>query len=63
MNPTKVAVNAPAFDESIYKDLQAKYGEKLRDALDTAKHPKTESYALVDEIKKEIYAAIPETED
>ncbi|MGA8035745.1 MAG: polyribonucleotide nucleotidyltransferase [Candidatus Acidiferrales bacterium] len=62
VKPTKVAVNAPAFDETIYKDLQAKYGDKLRDALDTAKHPKTESYALVDEIKKEIYAAIPETE-
>ena len=41
--------------------MQAKYGDKLRDALDTAKHPKMESYALVDEMKKEIFAAIPET--
>jgi polyribonucleotide nucleotidyltransferase len=59
VKPTKVAVTPPAFDEAIYKDLQTKYGEKLRDALDTAKHPKIESYGLVDAIKAEIYGAIP----
>jgi polyribonucleotide nucleotidyltransferase len=60
LKPTKVAVTPPAFDESLYKELQAKYSDKLRDALDTQKHPKIESYGLVDAVKKEIYEAIPE---
>jgi polyribonucleotide nucleotidyltransferase len=60
LKPTKVAVAPPAFDEALYKELQAKYSDKLRDALDTQKHPKTESYGLVDAVKKEIYEAIPE---
>jgi len=40
--------------------MQKEYGEKLRDAVDTQKHPKTESYSLVDGIKAEIMKAIPE---
>ena len=60
LKPTKVAVTPPAFDESLYKELQTKYSDKLRDALDTQKHPKIESYGLVDAVKKEIYEAIPE---
>jgi polyribonucleotide nucleotidyltransferase len=59
VKPVKVAAKAPAFDEDLYKDMQKTYGEKLRDAVDTAKHAKTDSYALVDAIKAEIYAAIP----
>src|ERR1700761_91725 len=58
VNPTKVEVKAPAFDEAIYKDLQTKYGDRLRDALDTQKHPKIESYGPVDAIKAEIKAGI-----
>ena len=38
----------PAFDEALYKEIKSKYGERLHDALDTAKHPKNESYGLVD---------------
>jgi polyribonucleotide nucleotidyltransferase len=60
LKPTKVAVTPPAFDESLHKELQTKYSDKLRDALDTQKHPKIESYGLVDAVKKEIYEAIPE---
>jgi polyribonucleotide nucleotidyltransferase len=59
VKPVKVAAKAPAFDEDLYKEMQKTYGEKLRDAVDTAKHAKTDSYALVDAIKAEIYAAIP----
>jgi polyribonucleotide nucleotidyltransferase len=55
----KVEVKPPAFDEEMYKQMTAKYGERLRDALDTAKHPKLESYGLVDAIKAEIKAALP----
>jgi polyribonucleotide nucleotidyltransferase len=60
VKPTKVAVTAPAFDEALYKDIQTKYSDKLRDALDTQKHPKIESYGLVDEVKKAIMESIPE---
>jgi len=60
VNPTKVSVKAPAFDEALYKEITQKYGERLRDALDTAKHPKLESYGLVDGVKADILAAIPE---
>src|ERR1700726_3883040 len=56
----KVVVAPLAFDEAIYKDLQKKYGDKLHDALNTEKHPKKESYHLVDALKEEIIKAIPE---
>jgi polyribonucleotide nucleotidyltransferase len=59
----KVEVTPPAFDESLYTEMTRKYGERLRDALDTAKHPKLESYGLVDAIHKDILEAIPEEEE
>jgi polyribonucleotide nucleotidyltransferase len=59
VKPQKLTVTPPAFDEQLYKDMQKQYGEQLRDAVDTAKHAKTDSYARVDSIKSEIYAAIP----
>jgi polyribonucleotide nucleotidyltransferase len=59
VKPQKLTVTPPAFDEQLYKDMQKQYGEQLRDAVDTAKHAKTDSYARVDAIKNEIYAAIP----
>ena len=55
----KMEVKPPAFDESLYKAVSAKYTERMRDALDTAKHPKLESYGLVDQIKAEILAEAP----
>jgi polyribonucleotide nucleotidyltransferase len=63
VNVQKLAVAPPAFDESLYKDMAAKYGDRLRDALDTAKHPKLESYGLADAIQKEIINAIPEEDE
>ena len=55
----KMEVKPPAFDEALYKSIAAKYTERMRDALDTAKHPKIESYGLVDAIKAEILAEAP----
>jgi polyribonucleotide nucleotidyltransferase len=63
VNPVKVEVKPPAFDETLYKEISQKYGDRLRDALDTAKHPKLESYALVDGIKAQILEAIPEEDE
>lgn len=63
VNPEKVKVTPPTFDEALYSEIKSKYGERLRDALDTAKHPKSESYGLVDGIKAEIVASIPEDDE
>src|ERR1700720_1864186 len=60
LKPVKVVVKPLPFDEGIYKDLDKKHGAKLRDALNTEKHPKNESYHLVDALKEEIIKAIPE---
>jgi polyribonucleotide nucleotidyltransferase len=63
VNPTKVTVKPPAFDEALYKEITQKFGDRLRDALDTQKHPKLESYGLVDEIKGEILGTISEEDE
>src|SRR5260370_24118038 len=56
----KVVVAALPFDEALYKEIEKKYGARLHDALNTEKHPKKESYHLVDALKDEIKEAIPE---
>jgi polyribonucleotide nucleotidyltransferase len=63
VHPEKVAVQPPAFDEALYNGMAKTYGDRLRDALDTKKHPKLESYGLVDAILKEILAAVPEEDE
>src|SRR6267143_4566404 len=59
----KRKVTPPEFDEAFFKGLEAKIGKQLSDALDTAKHPKAESYTLVRELKKQLQAAIPEDDE
>jgi polyribonucleotide nucleotidyltransferase len=54
----KRAFTAPEDDEAYYGELKAKVGDRLKDALDTKTHSKIESYALVDEIKKELAAGL-----
>jgi polyribonucleotide nucleotidyltransferase len=63
VKPTKQAVTPPAFDESLAREIEKSCGEKLHDALDTAKYPKLESYQRIDAIKKEIKAGIPEDDE
>ena len=63
VKPKKVAVTPPAFDESLAKKVESRYGERLHDALDTAKYEKLESYSRVAAIEKEILEAIPEEEE
>ncbi len=47
-------------DEAYIDQLRSKIGAKLTDALDTKKHPKAESYALVKEIKDQLKKELPE---
>ncbi|HKN60876.1 MAG TPA: polyribonucleotide nucleotidyltransferase [Candidatus Acidoferrales bacterium] len=63
VHPEKVAATPPAFDEALYNGMTKTYGDRLRDAVDTKKHPKSESYGLVDAILKEILTAIPEEDE
>ncbi len=56
----KRQVEAPKLDESYIADLRKRIGDRLKDALDTQKHPKAESGTLVKAIKKELKEAIPE---
>src|ERR1700726_768048 len=60
INPKKVTVEPLPFDQAVYKEIAKKYGDRLHDALDTQKHPKKDSYHLVDALKDEIVEAIPE---
>jgi len=63
VNPTKVVVPPPAFDETLARQIEQQYGELLHDALDTAKYPKKESYRRVEALEQEMLAAIPEEEE
>ncbi len=63
VNPTKVVVPPPPFDETLVRQIEQQYGERLHDALDTAKYPKKASYQRVEALQQEMLAAIPEQEE
>src|SRR3981081_2108951 len=60
LKPKKVVVPPLPFDESLYKEIEKKYGARLHDAVNTEKHPKKESYLLIDTIKDEVKESIQE---
>jgi polyribonucleotide nucleotidyltransferase len=51
---------ANEIDQAYLDQLRSRIGAQLTDALDTAKHPKFESYALVKQIKDELKKDLPE---
>jgi polyribonucleotide nucleotidyltransferase len=57
---TKRIASAVEIDNEYLASLTAKAGDRLKDALNTQKHPKFESYALVKEIKDELKRDLPE---
>ncbi len=59
----KREVKPAEFDQAYYDALKAKVGDELSDALDTAKHPKLESYTKVKEIKDRLKAELPEDDE
>jgi polyribonucleotide nucleotidyltransferase len=63
LNPKKVEVAPLPFDQNIYDSLKKSIGAELKDALNTEKYPKKESYRLVDELKARVAEAIPEEDE
>jgi len=63
IKPKKVVVAPLPFDQAIYDSMKKTQGAKLQDALNTEKHPKKESYHLVDDLQAEILKAIPEEDE
>src|SRR4029077_6904378 len=63
LNPKKVEVAPWPFEQSIYLALKKTYGTDLKDAMNTEKHPKKESYRLIDELKAKIVESIPEEDE
>jgi polyribonucleotide nucleotidyltransferase len=57
---TKRTVGSVEIDHEYLSGLTAKIGAQLKDALDTQKHPKFESYALVKGIKDGLKNDLPE---
>ena len=60
IKPKKVVVAPLPFDQAIYDSMKKTHGAKLQDALNTEKHPKKESYHLVDDLQAEILKTVPE---
>jgi len=63
VRPTKVVVAPLPFDEALAAQIEKTFGERLHDALDTGKHIKKESYHLVDAVKAEVMATVPEDDE
>lgn len=62
---TKREFVVPSLDEALIAEIEAKYADRLREALDTTGKNKLTSYAAVDALKKEIvesYKTDPATE-
>ena len=51
------------FDQAYYDQLKSQIGDRLRDALDTHKYHKAESYTRVRELREELLAALPEEDE
>ena len=51
---------APAPDQTLAAEIAGKISADLRDALDTQKHEKIESYDLVDALKEKLVSSYPE---
>ncbi len=56
----KRVTTAVETDHDYLNEMRSRIGDRLTDALDTQKHPKFESYALVKEIKDELKKDLPE---
>ena len=54
----KRKVQPPVLDQDYLDDLRTKMGERLKDAANTEKYPKNESYSLIKQLKDELKSTI-----
>ncbi|MDQ3635139.1 MAG: polyribonucleotide nucleotidyltransferase [Acidobacteriota bacterium] len=60
----KRTFETPQVDEKMYKQVEKKYTDKMREALDiTTGKTKLESYTALDDLKKEVIESYPEDDD
>ena len=57
---SKREFTSPVLDETILKDVESKFSDKLRAALETKGKDKLTSYAEIDNLKKEVIESYPE---
>ena len=57
---TKREVIKHEHDQTMLSEIESKIADALRDALDTSKHGKLDSYVLVDKLKEDTVSAYPE---
>jgi polyribonucleotide nucleotidyltransferase len=63
INPKKFAVTPDVIDSAVTDQVEKAVRADLEDAMDTHKHPKLESYELVDAAKKKAVGLFAESED
>jgi polyribonucleotide nucleotidyltransferase len=56
----KRTFTAPTLDEKLIKEIEKKYADKMREALDSTGKDKLTSYAAIDALKKEVVESYPE---
>ncbi len=60
----KRTFEVPQIDDKMYKQIEKKYTDKMREALDiTTGKTKLESYTALDDLKKEVVESYPEDDD
>ncbi len=59
----KRTVEPVTIDEAYLKELRSRLGDRVRDAVNTEKHPKNESYTLIKQLKDEFKETIPEEDE
>ncbi len=63
INPKKMVVTPDPVDDTMAQQIEQAVRANLEDALDTHKHPKLESYELVDAAKKKAVELFPDADD
>src|SRR5581483_437990 len=63
MSITKRDVNKKTFDEAMVSEIESKFQEDLREALNVSNKGKLESYAAVDDLKKKAIELYPEEDE
>src|SRR5271167_4400315 len=59
----KRTVEPVTIDEAYLKELRSRLGDRVRDAVNTEKYPKNDSYALIKKLKTEVKETVPEEDE